>query len=193
MQKFIKAGAYFLRSTNIFVNLSFENFIYKNKNEDFPVLMLYQNDRSVIIGRNQNIFKECKVEKLKENQIAICRRHSGGGAVYQDLGNLCFSFITPIADTNFPPLNIKEHNNKILTNSFQNIGITVENNGRNDLTLHGKKISGSAFEVDLGGKRNNTRVLHHGTLLLNVDLASMTDYLNPNVLKLKSKANLLGN
>ena len=193
MQKFDKAASYVLKSNNIFTNLSFENYIFKSKRPAYPVMLLYQNDKSVIIGRNQNIFKECKLEKLKANKVNICRRHSGGGAVYQDLGNLCFSFITPIPDPLYLPLNIKDHNNLIILKALKDLGLKAESQGRNDLTLSGKKFSGSAFEVDLGCKGKLTRVLHHGTLLMNVDIAAMVDYLSPNVLKLKSKVFLSGN
>ena len=102
-------------------------------------------------------------------------------------GNMCFGFVSPIVDKQYPPLNIKEFNNSIIERSFRNMKIGVESKGRNDMTLDGKKFSGSAFEVSIGGKNAIPRVLHHGTILLDVDLESMCDYLNPNVLKLKSK------
>ncbi len=117
----------------------------------------------------------------------MCRRYSGGGAVYQDLGNFCFSFITPVFDKDYPPLNMKEIHNDILIDGFKKMNIPVQSQGRNDMVLEEKKFSGSAFEVDLGSKKRQKRVLHHGTILLNADLKIMTHLLNPNVMKLKSK------
>lgn len=104
-------------------------------------------------------------------------------------GNLCFAFITPVFDRNFPPLNLKDFNDQIVKNALNSLNIQVESKGRNDITLHGLKISGSAFEVDLYTKLRHTRVLHHGTVLVNVNLSAVADYLNPNVQKLKSKVN----
>lgn len=88
---------------------------------------------------------------------------------------------------NYPPLNIKEFNDQVVQKALRYLGVFVESAGRNDLALEGRKISGSAFEVDLYGLKRHTRVLHHGTVLVDVDLDAMADYLNPSVLKLKSK------
>ena len=86
-------------------------------------------------------------------------------------------------------MNIKDVNYEIIQNSLKSQGFEIEFKGRNDLVIRNKKFSGSAYEVDLNTKEKHTRVLHHGTLLIDVDLESMVDYLNPNVLKLKSKVN----
>lgn len=88
------------------------------------MLLFYQNNKSVIIGRNQNPWKECRVEKIKENKVDLCRRFSGGGAVYQDMGNLCFSFINPM-DSNILPLDIKDLNNIILKKAFEKLNIDL--------------------------------------------------------------------
>ena len=102
-------------------------------------------------------------------------------------GNLCFSFITPLPDPDFLPLDIRIRNDAILARTFARFGLTIEYKGRNDLLINGLKFSGSAFEVELGGRNSTKRVLHHGTLMLNVDLSVMEDYLHPNIMKLKSK------
>lgn len=182
-----KPVAYISKHNSIFKNLAFERFLYKREKLDRPILYFYQNSKSIIIGRNQNPWKECKLEEIYKREISLCRRFSGGGAVYQDLGNLCFSFITPLEDHTKPPLNIKDENNEILLRGLKRLGINAEAKGRNDLILGDKKFSGSAFEIDLGSNKVTRKVLHHGTLLMNVDLELMSFLLNPNVLKLKSK------
>ena len=86
--KFKKGTFYRSLSNNIFNNLAFEGHIYKSQPLTSPSLVLYRNSPSIIIGRNQNAWKECKLEKINEHKVALCRRNSGGGAVYQDLGLL---------------------------------------------------------------------------------------------------------
>ena len=186
MQNFKKLKIYISKTNSIYSNLATERYLYKSLTTT-PILFFYQNDKSVIIGRNQNQFKEVKISELKNRDIDLCRRYSGGGAVYQDLGNLCFSFITPIFDKNILPLDMKEKHNEILIKGLNNLKIEAKAEGRNDLVLGDKKFSGSAFELDLGGKNGIKKVLHHGTLLLNTDFDVMKKILNPNILKLKSK------
>lgn len=186
MQTFKKLTIYISKQTDIFKNLATERYLYKSL-KTHPILFFYQNDKSIIIGRNQNQHKECKLEALKAEKISLCRRYSGGGAVYQDLGNLCFSFITPIFNKKTLPLDMKENHNKILIKAFKNLKIPISAEGRNDLILGKKKFSGSAFELDLGGKEGIAKVLHHGTILFDTDLGVMKRLLNPSVLKLKSK------
>eukprot|EP01006_Ploeotia_vitrea_P021508 TRINITY_DN53905_c0_g1_i1.p1 TRINITY_DN53905_c0_g1~~TRINITY_DN53905_c0_g1_i1.p1 ORF type:complete len:353 (+),score=31.91 TRINITY_DN53905_c0_g1_i1:68-1126(+) len=164
-------------TTNPFENLSLENWLFNEANADHT-LFLWRNEPSVIIGKYQNPWKECNVKKLEEAGVHVVRRHSGGGTVYQDLGNSIFSFINP-KERSFD----WTENFNVLVNALQTRGITAEVSGRNDMLLASNKckISGSAFKV--GAKSN----LHHGTLLLNVDLDAMTQYLHPNKLKLQSK------
>jgi lipoate-protein ligase A len=126
----------FSNSTNIFKNLSLERLLYRQKQLNEPILLFYRNDRSIIIGRNQNPWKECKIEKIFESKTNLCRRFSGGGAVYQDLGNLCFSFIKPV-QSGKAPFDEKEVNNQILVKAFKKLGLDVEAQGRNDLTING--------------------------------------------------------
>ncbi len=102
---------------------------------------------------------------------------------------MCFAFISPITDPTLPPLDLKFKNNKIIIAALRNLGFDAESRGRNDLEVNGLKFSGSAFEVELGGSKVSKRVLHHGTILYDVDVSAMNDYLNPNVLKMKSKVN----
>jgi len=85
-------------------------------------------------------------------------------------------------------LDVKLKNNKIIIAALRNLGFDASSKGRNDLEVNGLKFSGSAFEIELGGQRISKRVLHHGTILYDVDTSAMQDYLNPNVLKMRSKA-----
>lgn len=102
------------------------------------------------------------------------RRQSGGGAVYQDLGNSCFTFLSSKSDFDI------DRNTQIITNALRNsFGIEAEKSGRNDITVGGKKISGSAF------RKTSDRSFHHGTLLVDVDLEALQRYLNPSKAKLQ--------
>ena len=136
-----------------------------------------------MIGKHQNPWKECRVEEMKKDGILLSRRKTGGGAVYQDLGNTCFSFFNP--DSSQGKIDFKALNNALLIEAFRNLGVTTEASGRNDLTVDGKKISGSAYRLNLGGKEGRGRkTLHHGTVLFSVDTNALQKYLNPNKKKL---------
>ena len=118
--------------------------------------------------------------------MVLARRKSGGGCVYQDLGNSVFSFINPIDD--YSKQDFKTLNNEVLLNSLQSFGVSGEASGRNDLTVDGKKVSGSAYKLKLGRKDGaGRRSLHHGTMLLDLELGALGKYLNPSKKKLESK------
>ena len=140
---------------------------------------MYRDNKSIVIGRHQNPWKECAIQQMREDNIAFCRRKSGGGAVYHDLGNSCYSFLTPIAP-DVLPLNARVDNNKVLVRALESIGIHTELSDRNDIFYNGKKVSGSAYQASLGKKDGSGRkTLHHGTMLLDADLNSLRKYLNP--------------
>merc|ERR1719282_605832 len=126
---------------DVFFNLSVENYLLNNMPSGVTdLLFLWQNSPAVVIGRHQNPWVECKLAELENDQVQICRRHSGGGAVYHDANCLIFSFITPEKD--------HPRNYGILTRALARCGIVdVQQSGRNDLILSdGRKISGSAFK-----------------------------------------------
>jgi lipoate-protein ligase A len=112
---------------------------------------------------------------MEQDGVVLARRKSGGGAVYQDLGNSCFTFLTSRKDYDIP------RNTSIIVNALKHFNIHAEPTGRNDITVGGRKVSGSAFKL------THDRAFHHGTLLMNVDLNALERYLNPNKEKLKSK------
>jgi len=123
---------------------------------------------------------------MEEDNVTLARRKSGGGCVYQDFGNSVFSFINPIND--FAKQDFKTMNNEVLLKAIESFGVTGEASGRNDLTVDGKKVSGSAYKLKLGRKDGSgRRSLHHGTMLLDLELNALGKYLNPNKKKLESK------
>lgn len=126
------------------------------------------------------------MQKLEEDKVVLARRKSGGGCVYQDLGNSVFSFINPIED--FGTQDFKTLNNELLIDALKQFGIAAEASGRNDMVVDGRKISGSAYKLKLGRKDGSgRRSLHHGTMLLDLELGALGKYLNPNKKKLESK------
>ena len=142
--------------------------------------MLWQNAKTVVIGKNQNANVEINRDVLDANGVKIARRITGGGAVYHDLGNVNYSFITPKARTSGIDF---EYFTRPIIKALKSMGVEVRLSGRNDLeTLDGLKISGSAQH------RVEDRVLHHGTLLFSSDLSFMSKVLTPDREKLKSKA-----
>ncbi len=164
-------------STDPYLNLAAEEFILKNKIHG-QYLMLWRNRPSIIIGRYQNILQEVYIERAREYGVEVLRRDSGGGAVYQDEGNLNFSFFS---DCNKDEEQSIEHYTRKIAAALRSVGIAAEINGRNDIEVYGRKISGSAQIIA------HRRILHHGTLLFDADL-DMADYiLKPDMAKLSSK------
>lgn len=160
-------------------NIATEDWIFRDMDPEVKILFLWRNDKTVVIGRFQNPWSECNTQKMEEDGIRLARRQSGGGAVYHDLGNTNFTFLS--SKESFD----KAANNKIITNALNSFSLKTYPSGRNDILVETpegeKKISGSAF------KEAKDRSFHHGTLLINADMAKLGLYLNPNVKKLQSK------
>ncbi len=166
-----------LETRNPYWNLAVEEFLFRCANES--ILLLWQNDPTVVIGRNQNAYAELDLAYARENGIAVARRITGGGAVYHDAGNLNYSFLAPQSaqsGTDFDTFT------KPMRDALQALGVRAVLSGRNDLEVDGKKISGSAQHTA------NGRVLHHGTLLFDSDLEMLSRVLRVNADKLASKA-----
>jgi lipoate-protein ligase A len=117
-----------------FLNISTEEHLFHNAKEDEEVLYLWRNAPSVILGRNQNPYKECRLEEMEKRNVTLVRRHSGGGAVFHDLGNTNFSFVGPKARHS------KERNCSILLQSLRDFGINAELKGRNDVVFGQTKV-----------------------------------------------------
>jgi len=160
-------------------NLAVEEAIFKHMPANQKVLFLWRNDNTVVIGRGQNPWRECNTRKMSDDNIKLARRRSGGGAVFHDLGNTCFTFMAGKPDYN------KAISTQIVIDALNSFGLAISASGRNDLvlkTLDGdKKISGSAY-LETGD-----RGFHHGTILLNASLDRLNDYLNPDPKKLQAK------
>ena len=156
-------------------NLAAEEYLTFHAEEDEMVLFLWQNAHTVVIGKNQNPWRECHVEKIKADGAYLARRMSGGGAVYHDMGNLNFTFAA--RDGLF---DITRQTDVILL-ACRLMGIKAEKTGRNDLTVDGRKFSGHAYFSSRGFN------YHHGTIMMNVVPEDMTKYLRVSEAKLKSK------
>ena len=167
-----------LSTTNPYYNLAVEEYLFTHSNE--RVFMLWQNDKTVVIGKNQNAYTEVDKKIADSYGVKISRRITGGGAVYHDLGNVNYSYIDP--SSNSSQIDFLSYTAPMIQ-ALNSIGVKAKLSGRNDLeTLDGYKISGSAQH------RVGNRVLHHGTLLYSSDLNFMSKVLTPNAEKLKSKA-----
>lgn len=155
-------------------NLAIEEFLLK-KADDTVILYLWQNENTVVIGKNQNPWKECKTTLLNQEGGTLVRRLSGGGAVYHDLGNLNFTFLMPQDQFDLAK------QLSVVLEAVRSFGIDAGFTGRNDIAADGRKFSGNAFY------KNGKAAYHHGTLLVGADMAKLNRYLSPSKAKLQAK------
>lgn len=155
-----------LASTDPYFNIASEEYLLKNFQED--IFMLYRNRPSVIVGKHQNTFGEINYKFVKNNNIKVVRRLSGGGTVFHDDGNLNFCFIKNGQEGNL--IDFKKFTQPIIS-VLQSLGVPAEHSGRNDIIINGLKFSGNAEHV------YKNRVLHHGTLLFSSKLDSLREAL----------------
>lgn len=163
----------FAGDTNPYQNLALEEYLLRNVPPESCILYLWQNRHTVVIGKNQNPWQECKVGALQEDGGYLVRRLSGGGAVFHDLGNLNFTFLMPCEDYDI------DKQLAVIAAAAASFGLTVEKSGRNDLTIDGRKFSGNAF-------CKQVNAYHHGTIMIDADLANLSKYLNVSLQKLQS-------
>ncbi|NLB53642.1 MAG: lipoate--protein ligase [Syntrophomonadaceae bacterium] len=164
--------------TDPYYNLALEEHCLQHF-DDQDILILWQNVPTVVIGRNQNTLEEINLAYVKEKDIKVVRRLSGGGAVYHDPGNLNFTFI--VNDTSgLNRYDFTRFTHPVIK-ALDKIGIKAEDNGRNDITIGGKKFSGNAQY------RQGKRLLHHGTILFDCNLEEMVRALNVSQEKIISK------
>ncbi|HJA69431.1 MAG TPA: lipoate--protein ligase [Firmicutes bacterium] len=163
------------QSTDPRINLALEEHLGRICGDNDVWLFLWQNSDTIVIGRNQNPWRECRVSLLKKDGIFLVRRNSGGGAVFHDLGNINFTFI---ASKHLYDL---DKQLKTVLTALSSFGIQAEFSGRNDITAGGRKFSGNAFTH----KKNVS--IQHGTLLVNSDMDKLSRYLTASKAKLQSK------
>ncbi len=163
-------------SLNVYRNQAIERWLLDHLEDDMVILYLWRNDHTVVIGRNQDAYAECDLERLEKDGGRLARRISGGGAVYHDAGNLNFTFLAKREDFD---VTVQD---QVILDALDLLGIRAVKNGRNDLEIDGRKFSGHAY---YRGKEN---CLHHGTLMLEVDEESLSKYLHVSILKLHSKS-----
>ena len=156
-------------------NLAIEQHLLETVLGGCCLLYLWQNERTVVIGRNQNAWAECRTTQLFGDGGRLARRLSGGGAVYHDRGNLNFTFLMREEDYDL------SRQLSVIRRACALCGIETELSGRNDVLASGRKFSGNAFYHHEG------RAYHHGTLLIDVDAEAMGRYLSPSKAKLEAK------
>jgi len=156
-------------------NLAVEEYLLDRVNPGQCILYLWQNENTVVIGRNQNPWRECRTEQLESDGGKLARRLSGGGAVFHDTGNLNFTFIV---DRKLYDL---EKQLTVILNAVKELGIEAEMSGRNDLIADGRKFSGNAFCF------RKDSAYHHGTVLVSADFSKLSKYLAVSAEKMRSK------
>ena len=164
--------------TDPMINLAMEEYVLKHIPADDSYFLFYINAPSIIIGKNQNTLEEINKTYIDANNIKVVRRLSGGGAVYHDLGNLNFSFITADDGNSFH--NFKKFTQPIV-DALNEMGVTAELSGRNDIHVGERKISGNAQFSQKG------RMFSHGTLLLDSDIDEVVNALKVSDAKIASK------
>ncbi|MCR6106261.1 lipoate--protein ligase [Salipaludibacillus agaradhaerens] len=160
------------------INLAIEEYALRHLPIDDTYLLFYVNEPSIIVGKNQNTIEEINKEYVEKNHIHVVRRLSGGGAVYHDLGNLNFSFLTRDDGESFS--NFQKFTSPVI-NALQKLGVNAQLSGRNDIQVGEKKISGNAQYTTKG------RMFSHGTLLLDSEIEKVVDALKVNAEKIRSK------
>lgn len=164
----------FAAGTDPVQNLALEAALLETVKPGECILFLWQNQNTVVIGRNQNSTRECRVDLLAQEGGTMVRRLSGGGAVYHDLGNLNFTFLATEGDYDLG------QQLEVILRAVRSLGIPAEKTGRNDLTVDGRKFSGNAFY------QTGAQKYHHGTILVDVNAEKMGRYLNVAAQKLQT-------
>ena len=165
-----------LTTTDPAFNLAAEEYVFEKLPRDAMYVMLWQNDNAIIVGKHQNTLAQINEAFVRETGIKVVRRLSGGGAVYHDMGNLNYTIIADgDGDLDFGRFC------RIVLDALARVGVKGELNGRNDMTIDGKKFSGNAQYAKQG------RVMHHGTILFDSDSSVLAGALQVDEAKIKAK------
>mgnify|MGYP001405686659 FL=1 len=159
-------------------NLALEQYVFENLDQFDEIFLLWINEPSIIVGKNQNTIQEINLDYIKENNINVVRRLSGGGAVYHDYGNLNYTIISKSKNTS--AFNFEAFSQPVIE-VLADLGINAEFTGRNDITIDGRKFCGNAQYM------RKDRVLHHGAMLFDTDLTVLGDALKVSKDKIASK------
>lgn len=170
-----KLSFYISECHNPYTNLATEKYLLDSVENNEIILYLWQNQNTVVIGKNQNALTECKCALLEEDGGHLARRLSGGGSVFHDLGNLNFTFLCYRENYDL------SRQMQVIKEACALCGISAEISGRNDILADGRKFSGNAFYNSRG------KSYHHGTILVNADKEKLGKYLTPPKAKLESK------
>lgn len=163
-------------NNNAYYNLAAEEYLIDNFDED--IVMLWRNDNTVVVGKNQNTIEEVDSRYVEEHDISVVRRLTGGGAVFHDMGNVNYTIIQPYREGLFSNY---AYFTEAVRDFLQQLGVSATLSGRNDLMIDGKKFSGNAQCVRKG------RMMHHGTLMFRSDVKDISGALTPNRKKTESK------
>ena len=166
----------FAKNTGVYRNLAVEEWLLDHASQRGPILFLCVNSPCVVIGKNQNPWKECRLSLMEKEGVPLARRISGGGAVYHDEGNLNVGVIVPRTEYR------EEKQYELIFRALEKFGIQGSKLRKNSLAVDGKKFSGQAFCF------RGQHVLHHGTLLVNSDLNRLSRYLGPEMEGIETKA-----
>ncbi|WPC42459.1 lipoate--protein ligase [Clostridium sp. JS66] len=164
-------------NTNPYINHAIEEYMLKNFEED--CFMLWRNERCILIGKNQNTLSEINMNYVKKHNLPVVRRMSGGGAIFNDLGNLHFTFIANNSENRFADFCKFTYP---IINALKKIGINADLSGRNDLTIDGKKFSGNAQY------NYKDKILHHGSILFSASMNDLTSALKVKDIKFQDKS-----
>ena len=160
-------------------NLAMEQFVFDDMDRSEGYFLLWQNANTIVVGKNQNTIAEINQDFVEKNHVNVVRRLSGGGAVYHDMGNLNFTVIVSkqnnMGDFDFTRFCL------LVVGALKRLGVRAEVNGRNDITIDGKKFSGNSQYMKQG------RIMHHGCILYDSDLSKVAQSLKVSKDKIASK------